>query len=227
MSKGFKYIVIAIFVELQVILILLFFYSNKISNLDNKIRNTNIFISEIFRNKKIEELTIIDKDDIIIGAENAPSTIIYYSKYDCPVCKNFYNTTYQKLKEDYIDKGLVRFVYRFLINPQNDLAAQSVLAGKFLYDNNSFEIYNDGIYSLNNNEFDSLAIINLVNKINGGAIDYDDFDSAYYKQIIKLKTTQALSIGITKTPTFIINGELLEGNRSYENISTKLNSSIK
>jgi protein-disulfide isomerase len=44
-----------------------------------------------------------------IGSPEAKITIKVFSSLTCPHCANFHTNTYEKLKEDYIDKGLVIF----------------------------------------------------------------------------------------------------------------------
>jgi len=55
--------------------------------------------------------TSID-DDPMMGAINAPVTIIEFSDYECPYCKRFANDTLPQLKSMYIDMGKVRLIYR-------------------------------------------------------------------------------------------------------------------
>src|SRR3989344_4974491 len=39
--------------------------------------------------------------------------VIYeFSDFECPYCQNFWSTTYQQIKEEYIDTGKVTFIYR-------------------------------------------------------------------------------------------------------------------
>lgn len=51
-------------------------------------------------------------DDMVMGAPNAPVTIIEYASLTCPHCANFHTGSLPQIKEQYIDKGLVKFVYR-------------------------------------------------------------------------------------------------------------------
>ena len=50
--------------------------------------------------------------EMVLGAEDAPVTLIEYASYTCPHCANFHNTVFKQLKQDYIDTGKVKFVYR-------------------------------------------------------------------------------------------------------------------
>ena len=47
-----------------------------------------------------------------LGKADAPVTIIEFSDYQCPYCQRFATTVFPKLKEDYIDTGKVRYVFR-------------------------------------------------------------------------------------------------------------------
>ena len=50
--------------------------------------------------------------DKILGAENAPVTIVEYASVTCPHCATFHQQTYPTLKSKYIDTGKVRLIFR-------------------------------------------------------------------------------------------------------------------
>jgi protein-disulfide isomerase len=50
--------------------------------------------------------------DKILGAENAPVTIVEYASVTCPHCAAFHRETYPTLKSKYIDTGKVRLIFR-------------------------------------------------------------------------------------------------------------------
>ena len=47
-----------------------------------------------------------------VGSDTAPIVMIEYHSLDCSFCAKFHAESYPQLKRDYIDTGLVRFVYR-------------------------------------------------------------------------------------------------------------------
>ena len=54
----------------------------------------------------------LEGEDMVVGAANAPITIIEYASLTCPHCAHFHQHELPRLKAEYIDKGLAKFVYR-------------------------------------------------------------------------------------------------------------------
>lgn len=54
----------------------------------------------------------ISEDDIVLGAANAPVTLIEYASSTCPHCAEFHAEVFDQLKANYIDTGKVRYVFR-------------------------------------------------------------------------------------------------------------------
>lgn len=50
--------------------------------------------------------------DMVLGAEEAPITIIEYASFTCPHCATFHAETLPRMKTDYIEPGHVRFIHR-------------------------------------------------------------------------------------------------------------------
>ena len=47
-----------------------------------------------------------------LGRADAPVTIVEFSDYQCPFCQRFFATTLPALKQEYIDAGKLRYVFR-------------------------------------------------------------------------------------------------------------------
>ena len=80
------------------------------------------------------EVLIGIDDDNVKGDYNAPITIIEFGDYQCPFCKRFFDDTLPQLMDEYIDEGIVRYVFRdyaLAFHPQAKLSAiASECAGK-------------------------------------------------------------------------------------------------
>jgi len=68
-----------------------------------KIFYTSIFLLMI-------SLTVEAKSKVLsLGSSEAKVTVKVFSSLTCPHCANFHITVFDKMKKDYIDKGLVKF----------------------------------------------------------------------------------------------------------------------
>jgi protein-disulfide isomerase len=65
----------------------------------------------------------IGPDDMVLGADNAPVTLIEYASTTCPHCAEFHETVFEQLKTNYIDTGRVRYVFREVPTPPPAVAA--------------------------------------------------------------------------------------------------------
>src|SRR6516162_9602063 len=48
-------------------------------------------------------------DRPFLGNKDAPITMVEYTDYQCPFCRQFHITSFEELKKNYIDTGKVRF----------------------------------------------------------------------------------------------------------------------
>jgi protein-disulfide isomerase len=56
-------------------------------------------------------------DDMVIGADNAPVTLLEYGSAMCSHCREFEEASFDALKTEYIDTGKVKFIFREALAP--------------------------------------------------------------------------------------------------------------
>lgn len=61
-------------------------------------------------------------DDVVLGAADAPVTLIEYASSTCPACAAFHELAWDRLKADFIDRGQVRMVFREFPTPPEAVA---------------------------------------------------------------------------------------------------------
>jgi len=64
--------------------------------------------------------------DITYGNVDAPITVVEYGSLTCSHCADFSKNTFPKVKENFIDTGKVRFIYRNLVRDGLDMVASTV-----------------------------------------------------------------------------------------------------
>ena len=95
-----------------------------------------------------ERATItISAQDHILGEANAPVTIVEYSDFQCPYCRNFFEATYGQIKKQYVDTGKVRFVYRHFPLDFHPAAQKSAEAVECAGEQNKFWEMHDAIFT--------------------------------------------------------------------------------
>jgi len=47
-----------------------------------------------------------------LGSATAPVAIVEFSEFQCPFCRRYFDQTFSSLKQNYIDSGKVRYVFR-------------------------------------------------------------------------------------------------------------------
>ena len=163
----------------------------------------------------------IEEKDFIIGDLEAPITIIEYSSLSCGHCANFHNNTLSKLKEEYIDTGKVKFVFRDF--PFNYPALLGSMVLRCIPNDVRYD-YMNALFKLQKNWVvrDNAETTNELFKImQSGGMTKDEFDACTKNTEIETGILEALiaaqdEFNIQSTPSFLINGILVEGNKSIE-----------
>ena len=173
--------------------------------------------------------------DMILGAKEAPVTVIEYASVTCPHCAAFHETIYPEIKEKYVDTGKIKFVFREFPTPPQGLSyVGSVLArcaaekggsdAFFLVIGTLFKTQKTWIYG----EDPKLELEKIATQ---AGMDNAAFDACMQRQdlvdlINKNVTDGADTYGINSTPTFVIEGEKVMGVRSTEDLEAKLDEAI-
>ncbi|VVB92027.1 Thioredoxin [uncultured archaeon] len=168
-------------------------------------------------------------DDPVQGLKDAPVTIIEFSDFQCPYCAKFYFQTLPQIRENYINTGKVKLVYRDFPLSFHQYAQKAAEAAECAQEQGKFWEFHDKIYenqsALNND--------NLKQYAKDLGLDIKEFntclDSGKMSQEVMKDFQDGSSYGVTGTPAFFINGKKLVGAQPYEAfqriIEQELNSS--
>ena len=151
-------------------------------------------------------------DDPSLGNKNAPVTIVEFSDFQCPYCSRFRTQTFDQIKEQYIDTGKVRFVYRdFPLSSIHPIAQKASEASECADEQNKFWEYHDKIF-LNQ---PSLSVDSLKLWAKELSLDIAKFnsclDSGKYANEVKKDLSDATKVGGQGTPYFLIGNTQLSG----------------
>jgi len=171
----------------------------------------------------VSGFTILDvtEDDFIIGVENAPITIIEYSSLSCSHCASFHNDTLADIKKEYVDTEKVRFVFRDFPFNYPALLGSMVLRCipedvRYDYMNALFQLQPTWVSGNNDKTIQELYKI-----MQSGGMKKEEFSSCISNKDLEEEILQGVinaqnEYNIRSTPSFLINGILVEGNKTIK-----------
>ena len=154
--------------------------------------------------------------EIVLGAPDAPVTIVEYSSLTCPHCGAFHRDTLPELTEKYVNKGLVKFYFRpFPFDPYataGAMLAQCVSpAARVNFLDVLFKRQQQWIQA--DKPMDELQAL-----AKQAGLSESDFvvclkDQNRLDGVRQMQSAAAEELGVRSTPTFFINGEKMAGNQ--------------
>lgn len=155
------------------------------------------------------------------GADDAPVMIVEYSDFNCGYCKKFHDETFQRVVDNYVKTGKARLSYKhfpFLTASSPWKAEASECAaeqGRFW---EYHEMLFDGVIPRDGDE----AAVRQQLTDAAGAMQLDKtvfqacMEDSDIAQRVSADANEGQQLGVTGTPSFLINGKPLVGAQPYE-----------
>lgn len=163
--------------------------------------------------------TAEDAEEHVLGSPDAPVTIIEYASMSCPHCAAFHTEGLPWLKENYIDTGKVRLVFRDF--PHNEMALLGAVVAHcagpdryFAFVDTIFK--NQKKWAFGDDPVGTLAKLARARGMGKETFDACLADEAIQEKILQTRLDAHETYKISSIPSFIINGELLTGNPTPE-----------
>jgi len=169
----------------------------------------------------------------MLGAKTAPVTMVEFTDYQCPYCRQFHVQTFAELKKNFIDTGKVRFYSRDLpLDSMHPDAMRAAEAGRCAAAQGQFWKLRD----IMSHHPDKLDLASLLDDAEFLKLDVTAFRacvvSERYKNDVQADMMEAMRIGSDGTPAFVvgkstaegIEGDLLVGAQPYNTFDLKLRS---
>ena len=173
---------------------------------------------------RAEEGALFD-DDRILGNPDAPVTIIEYSSLTCAHCARFHADTLPRVKENWIEAGKARLVYRHF--PLDGLALRAAAVAN-CFDGKRHFSFLDAMFASQRRwtrSSDPLADLARMARLAGmsqEAFDRCVEDEAEIDRILERRADGESTYDVNSTPTLIVNGKKLRGSVSYEDFEKVL-----
>ena len=155
---------------------------------------------------------VLIEGEPILGRADAPVTVLEFSDFECPYCRQFHDEVMQKLQRSFIGPGLVRFVHKDLPLPFHRHTIPAAAAARCAEEqSNYWEVY-AALY----NEQSCLGCKGALEIAGSVVADRATLEACMKTQqtlaLIEANRSEASLLGIQATPTFVI-GPTIAANR--------------
>jgi protein-disulfide isomerase len=172
----------------------------------------------------------ITADDFVLGKDDAPVTLVEYASLTCPHCARFHTNVLPTIKSEYIDKGLVRLVYRDF--PLDNAALMAAVVAQCAGRERYFGFL-DALFAAQENwarAGDPAAALQRIAAL--GGMSQSEFNACLKNEsivdaVVKERLEADKKFGVNSTPTLLVNGEKYSGGLTAEQfravVAPKLN----
>jgi protein-disulfide isomerase len=148
------------------------------------------------------------------GSPKAAVTIVEFSDFECPFCSRALPVLDQIKKEYGPDK--VRIVFRDMPLPSHGRAIPAALASHCANEQGKFWEFHDALFgnqaALSDEDFKKHAVT-----LGMDAAKFNEcFSKKKHMPIVDKSSREAASLGIQATPSFVINGTVIQGAQPFE-----------
>jgi protein-disulfide isomerase len=169
------------------------------------------------------------KDELCRGPKDAKVTIVEYSDFQCPFCTKGYTTLETEVLPAYQDK--VRFCYKHLPLPFHPWAEPAAIAMECVKAQSA-----DAAWNVYKGYFEKQKEVTPANvkekalEFAGAGVDKAKFDKCYdgkeTADKVKADKNEATSLGLTGTPSFVINGRMVKGAQPAANFKAVIDDEL-
>jgi len=174
----------------------------------------------------------VTADDRTLGDPKAPVQVVEYAAPMCPHCARMNEEGFPTLKKDYIDKGKVFYVFRVFPIGQPDIPAEGL--ARCLPKENYFAFVD--LLFRNQQKWDpeyqvtdvhgGLVALGRIAGLSPEKIETCMADPANQQRIMASQQDANTRLGISGTPTFVINGEVQPSGAQWPIVKEKLDAVI-
>ena len=190
----------------------------------NKNLNAPKIIKYVYQNQPLTiELNQVAVDALegarfVSGAKTAPFTVVEFSDYECPACGVFATEYESAFVAKFVSSGKVRFAYRDFPLPQHSNANIASLAAACAFDQGKFADFKAILFRAQNDWSQSpqaRALSQFGDYANQLGLDSVKLGAcinfAQGQASIDADLAMGKRVGLSATPSFVINGYLVAG----------------
>lgn len=150
----------------------------------------------------------------MLGSSDAKVSIIEFSDFQCPYCARFHQQVFPQIMEKYIKTGKANFMYFDFPLPFHKNARAAAVAANCADEQGKYWEYHDMIFQ-NQDNLEGQSLMDFAKTI---GLDTNKFSVCMRNnkgESIDSDIAVGKRLGVTGTPAFFINGQLIEGSQPF------------
>lgn len=156
------------------------------------------------------------------GDANSQVTLLEFADYECPYCQQA-QPLLDKIEAEF--KGKIAFAFEDYPLPMHPHAQKAAEAAHCAAAQGKFWEYHDRLFADKELDVDALKKEARDLKLDGKAFD-TCLDSGKTAAAVKVYADEAEALGVSGTPTFLVNGRAINGNITLEKLRAVLNEEL-
>lgn len=150
----------------------------------------------------------LDQYGVSVGPADAPVVVREFADYQCPACGRFSDAS-QKLKEQYVESGKVRFVYFDLPLQQHQNAMPAAQAARCAGDQDAYWTMHDQLFAAQSEWSDSGDPVATFTRYAGDlGLDERRFrrcmTTELHREAVEQSRRVAMQLRVASTPTVLV-----------------------
>ncbi|MDP9137337.1 MAG: DsbA family protein [Pseudomonadota bacterium] len=152
-----------------------------------------------------------------LGSPTAPVVVVEYASATCPHCAQFHIRSWPHIRDEYVDTGKVRWIFREF--PLDDLALAAFMLTRCIPEHQYFEAI-DALFRTQKRWTESATREELARTMRMAGMDGDAFATCMTRQdlaeaIVDIAKTAQHEFAVQSTPTFFVNGQRVRGAQEF------------
>lgn len=165
----------------------------------------------------------------VLGNANAPVVMIEYASATCPHCAEFHADVLPEIKKTYIDTGKVKLIFREF--PLDDRAMAVFMLTRCLPEDRYFPTL-DALFRQQKEWTGSNPKAPLMKIMQDAGMTEAEFDACLKRRdlaeaIFDTRKIANEQFGVKGTPTFFINGKIVDGHKDASDVATAIEAALK
>tara|TARA_E500000178_G_scaffold97519_2_gene96555 strand:+ start:54 stop:677 length:624 start_codon:yes stop_codon:yes gene_type:complete len=173
-----------------------------------------------------------DYGELVLGNPDASVTVVDYSSLTCPACAKFHNDTLPRIKQEYVDTGKIKFVFKDM--PLDSPAAAAAMLARCAGRDARMGLL-DLLFAeqtrwrkgATGEEF----LNNLTGLLEGAGLSKSEAeacmaDEKLFKTVLDEREQGVTIDKVEATPTIFVNGEKHTGALSYDELKKLIDAQL-